>query len=324
MRGKTSLIFSDMDKTLIVYIDTDIGLGTPGAEIDDAAALMMLLNNPDIQIAGIGSVFGNVPVNDAVSNLCRFVNFFQRTDIPLGFGTDQPLEGDLGWFAEWQNGYGKTLPFEGSLPKSHSSDLLIDCIMKHPGKVTILALGPLTNLALAVKKTPEIVAKVKEVIAMGGTFGETTSPPEFNIHCDPTAADIVIHAGWSVTLLGLELTRKAVFSKADFMAINATGPATHLFKSQAAGWIERVEMMDWEKDGCALHDAVAAAHFLEKGLFKSVQADVWISTQMGPSWGIASIAETSTQPGIIRVIKEMDVEQCRKLIWNSIDMKREE
>ena len=312
-----------MDETPIVYIDTDIGLGTPGAEIDDAAALMMLLENPKILIAGIGCVFGNVPAKDAAANLARFVDFFGRSDIPLGLGADHPLEGDLDWFTEWQKGYGATLPYNRSLPEIHSSDLLINCVLKYPGKVTILALGPMTNITLAVQKFPGIVAMVKGVIAMGGTFGDDPASPEFNIHCDPAAADIVIHAGWPITLLGLEITRKAVFSKTEFFTIKGADPATRLFKSQAEGWIDRVESMGWEMDGCALHDAAAAAYLLDKGLFKAIQADVHVSTQAGPTWGISSIQEKSTSSGKIQVIKEMDVERCRKLIWESINQKRE-
>ena len=323
MWQKTSLIFSAMDETPIVYIDTDIGLGTPGAEIDDAAALMMLLDNPKILIAGIGSVFGNVPVKDAFANLGRFVNFFGRSDIPLGLGANRPLEGDLAWFAEWQRGYGKTPAYEGFLPEIQSSDLLINCILKYPGRVTILALGPMTNLALAVQESPKIAALVKEVIAMGGTFGKDAASPEFNIHCDPAAADIAIHAGWPVTLLGLEVTRKAAFSKTEFMAIKDAEPAARLFKSQAEGWIDRVGSIGWEKDGCALHDAAAAAYLLDQGSFKAIQAEVHISTEKGSNWGKTSIKEKSSSSGKIQVIKEMDVEHCRELIWKSINRKRE-
>lgn len=323
MWRQTPLIFSTMNETPIVYIDTDIGLGTPGAEIDDAAALMMLLKKPNIHIAGIGSVFGNVPVKDAVSNLTRLVNSFGRADIPLGYGADHPLEGDLAWFAEWQKEYGKTMPCVGSLTDTASSDLLIECVLKNPGKVAILTLGPMTNIALAVQKSPEIVDVVKEVIAMGGSFGENLTSPEFNIHCDPAAANIVIHAGWPFTLLGLEVTRKAVFSKADFMAIKGTDPATLLIKNQAAGWIERVVSMGWEKDGCALHDAVAAAYFLDKTVFKAVQADVQVSTQKSSTWGITSINESSFPSGKIQVIKDMDIKRCREMIWKYIDNKRE-
>ncbi|MDP2964848.1 MAG: nucleoside hydrolase [Pelolinea sp.] len=303
----------------IVYIDTDIGLGTLGAEIDDATALMMLLHNAAIQVVGIGSVFGNVPVKDSAANLARFVKFFKRDDIPLGFGADHPLEGDLAWFDGWKQGYEKTLSYEGELPRTNSCDLLIDCVRKYPDQVSVLTLGPMTNIALAIQKSPEIISKVKEVIAMGGSFDECPSSPEFNIHCDPVAADKVIHTGWPVTLLGLEVTRKASFTKAEFLALKDADPATALLKSQAAGWIDRVASKGWEKDGCALHDAVAAVYFLDKGLFKTVQVEVHVSMEKGASWGMTYIKEASSISGKIRVVKEMDVKRCRKMIWASIN-----
>jgi purine nucleosidase len=312
-----------MNDKRIVYIDTDISLGTPCAEIDDASALMMLLNDPDIHIAGIGSVFGNVPVLDATINLARFVGFFGRNDIPLGFGVDHPLKGDLTWFEDWKNAYGKTLPYEGSLPVISSCDLIIDCILKFPHQISILSLGPMTNIALAVQKSPEIAANVKEVIAMGGSFDENPVFPEFNIHCDPVAARTVLQAGWPVILLGLEVTRKAAFSKAEFTSLKDNDPATALFKNQAAGWIDRVESMGWEKDGCALHDAVTAAFFLDKDLFKAVQADIIVTTEKGSRWGITTISETTLTTGKIQVIKEMDVKRCREMIWKSVMGKRE-
>jgi len=312
-----------MSETPIVYIDTDIGLGTPGAEIDDAAALMMLLDNPKILIAGISTIFGNVPVKDAAANLARFVEYFGRSDIPLGMGADRPLKGDLAWFAEWQKGYAKTPPYKGILPEIQASDLLIDCVLKYPGRLTLLALGPMTNIAIAVQKSPEIIAKVKAVIAMGGTFGKDSATPEFNIHCDPAAADIAIHAGWPITLLGLEVTRKAAFSRTEFTAIKSVNPAACLFKSQAKGWIDRVEMMGWEKGGCALHDAAAAAYLMDNSLFKAIQADVYISTQEGSTWGISSIKESRSSSGKIQVVNKMNVENCRDLIWKSINQKRE-
>jgi purine nucleosidase len=284
---------------------------------------MMLLDNPKILIAGIGSVFGNVPVKDAAANLARLVNFFGISGIPLGLGADQPLEGDLAWFAEWQKGYGKTPPYECRLPEIQSSDLLINCVLNYPGRVTILALGPMTNIALAVQKSPEIAALVKGVIAMGGTFGKESVSPEFNIHCDPAAADIVIHAGWPITLLGLEVTRHAAFSKSEFMAIKGTDRTARLFKSQAKGWIDRVGSMGWEKDGCALHDAAAAAYLLDQGSFKAIRVEVHVSTQKGTTWGETSIIEKSSSAEKIQVIKEMDVERCRELIWRSINQKRE-
>lgn len=302
----------------IVYIDTDIALGTPGAEIDDAAALMLLLASPGIQIAGIGSVFGNTSVANVTANLARFLNYFNRDDIPLGHGAENPLAGNLDWFKEWQSGYGQTPPYTGKLPEVSACDLLIDTLHQFPNQLSILALGPMTNLAQALQKSSQIIQLVREVIAMGGSFDEHPSSPEFNIHCDPVAADRVIHAGWPVTLFGLNITRQASFTSRQFAALSSCHPALDLLKRQASFWIERVTAMGWDTNGCALHDAVAAAYFLDDTLFKAMPAKVNVNTKPGKSWGTTQIQENKAENNNIKVVKEVDAERCRDLIWSSI------
>ena len=220
----------------MVYLDTDISLGTPGAEIDDFAALLMLLRSPQIELAGIGSVFGNAPVQDVDVNLARLLSGLDRADVPTASGAAAPLQGNMDWFAEWQAGYGATPPFDFPRPNQSSAELLIDLARAHPGELIILAIGPLTNLALALRRAPEIAGQVARVIAMGGLFN--TVNPEFNIHCDPTAAQAVLQAGWPLTLLGMEITRQMAFSHAAFAALPEANPAMRLFKGQAEGWID--------------------------------------------------------------------------------------
>ena len=309
-----------MDK-LFIYIDTDLSLGTPGAEIDDGAALLMLLHNPAVEIAGIGSVFGNVPVNNATRNLARLLKMGGRTDIPLALGAAGPLEGDMGWFGEWQSDYGATLPFEGyEEPRESAADLLVRLANAYPDQLSVIAIGPSTNLALALEKDPEIAFKVKQVVAMGGSFGSQPQAPEFNVHCDPSATRRIVAAEWPLTLLGLDITRQAAFSRAKFAALPGSDPLLGLLKEQAAGWITRVESMGWEKDGCSLHDAVAAACLLQPNLFNSVPVEVEISDGSRLPVGTTLINPVPRSQGsTTRVVSAVKAKKVRDFIWSFID-----
>jgi len=305
-------------KDFLVYLDTDISLGTPGAEIDDGAALFMLLGSPRVTLGGIGSVFGNAPVEDVDANLARLLQMLKRTDIPLATGAGAPLQGDLGWFADWQAGYGPTPPCAHVKPAKTSSQLLIELARAHPGQVIVLAIGPLTNLALALESSPEIAGLVKAVIAMGGSFNSREA--EFNMRCDPAAAQMVLQAGWPLTLLGLEITRRIAFSRAEFAALAESNPAIRLFKEQAAGWIKRVETMGWEKDGCALHDAAAAACLLRPELFSEQPARVTVSDGRDLPEGATVLEPARAGDGQnLSVITQARVAECRKLIWSFIE-----
>src|SRR5687768_7597948 len=184
-----------MDKKL-VYVDTDIGLGTPGAEIDDGAALIFLLRNKSINIVGAGSVFGNVPIQDAALNLDRLFTWLGGNHIPLGLGAERPLIADTTWFESWQSAYGKTLPWDIRPTTYLAANLIIHAIRTNPEQVSILSLGPMSNLALAVRLDPAIIPLTREVIVMGGSFNIQNPTPEFNVHCDPEAAQIVFNSGW--------------------------------------------------------------------------------------------------------------------------------
>ena len=308
-----------MDK-LLIYIDTDLSLGTPGAEIDDGAALLMLLRNPAVEIAGIGSVFGNVAVGNATRNLARFLEMTGRTDIPLAQGAAGPLEGDMDWFGEWQAGYGATLPFAYNEPQESAADMLVRLARAYPEQLNVIAIGPSTNLALALEKDPDIAFKVKQVVAMGGSFGSQPQAPEFNVHCDPSATRKICAADWPLTLLGLDITRQAAFSRTRFAALPESDLVITLLKQQAEGWITRVESMGWEKDGCSLHDAVAAAYLLQPDLFHSVPVEVEISDGSRLPVGTTLINPVPRSQGsTTRVVSTVKAKMVRDFIWSFID-----
>jgi inosine-uridine nucleoside N-ribohydrolase len=302
----------------LVYVDTDVGLGTPGAEIDDGAALIFLSRHQSVEMLGAGSVFGNVPLPDASLNLDRLLTWLDGGHIPLGLGAEGPLLAEMTWFESWQSEYGGTLPWTFQMPTELAANLIIQTIRTHPRQVSILALGPMTNLALAVRLDPGIVPLTREVIVMGGSLDIQNSAPEFNVHCDPEAAQIVFNAGWNVHLLGLNITRRVHFSRRDFASLRDGNLAVELLHAQAPGWIDRMEEMGWEQDGCALHDAVAAAYLVEDTIFQTEEACVEVELTDPNLRGITRFSSPAQGKPVVRVITGVDTLKCRDLIWSHL------
>ena len=306
-----------MNKKL-VYVDTDVGLGTPGAEIDDGAALIFLLRNKLIEVIGAGSIYGNVPLHDAALNLDRLLSWLGGEQIPVSRGAEKPIIGDMAWFETWQSGYGKTVAWNTRAANYLAANLIIQTIYANPGQVSILSLGPMTNLALAVHLDPSIVPLTREVIVMGGSFNVQNPEPEFNVRCDPEAAQIVFSAGWNVHILGLDITRRVHFSRREFSSLPSGNLAVELLRAQAPGWIDRVEAMGWEQDGCALHDAVATAYLVDDTIFQTEQTCVEVELWNPESRGITRFSPVTENGSMVKVITDMDTVKCRDLVWSHL------
>lgn len=301
---------------MLVYVDTDISLGTPGAEIDDGAALAVLLRAAPSAVAAVGCVHGNVSVQSVAHNAARALHML-GADVPLGRGAEQPLVEDKRWFTDWQKGYGPTPPHpvDESLP--HAVDLLIRTVREAEDPVTLLAIGPLTNLALALRLAPDIAGRVAQVITMGGSF--TPDPqPEFNTHCDPEAAHIVLSAGWPVRMLGLELTRQIAFTRGMFAALPDGDPLAALLKGQAEGWITRVEGEGWEQGGCSLHDAVAAVALLHSEWFEFAEAEVDVILHPENQRGITRLSTPTGSGPTVQVATAMQHDAVRDFIFAAL------
>ena len=306
-----------MNKKL-VYVDTDVGLGTAGAEIDDGAALIFLLRHQSIEVVSAGSVFGNVPLPDADINLDRLLTWLGGEQIPRGRGAEKPLIEDTAWFESWQSAYGETQSWDAQPARYLAANLIIDNVRKHPGKISILSLGPMTNLALAVRLDPNIIPLTHQVIVMGGSFNVQNPEPEFNVRCDPEAAQIVFSSGWNVHILGLDITRRVHFSRRDFSSLPDGNPAVEFLRQQAPGWIDRVEKMGWEQDGCSLHDAVAAAYLIDETIFQTEKAVVEVELMNPNSRGVTRFSPTTGNDAVITVVSGIDTYNCRELIWSQI------
>ena len=249
-----------------VIIDTD-----PGT--DDALAIFLALKSPELKVEALTPVAGNVPLDLTLPNALRLLEIAGRTDIPVAAGASKPLVRRLvtASYAHGENGLGGVVfPDPKTKPVSERApDLIRRLIRSAPSAISMIALGPLTNLALAFQADPQLPGMIPNLTLMEGSLsgGNVSPSAEFNIYVDPEAAAIVFRSGVPITMVGLDVTRKAMVREQDIQALEAgAGPV-----SQAAGRIVRATMTRMRKanspaPGPAMHDSLAVATFIDPSL----------------------------------------------------------
>ena len=197
-----------------VIIETD-----PGT--DDAIAIVLALQSPELAVQALTVVAGNVTADQGVDNARRIVSLVHRCDVPVAAGAKGPLvvplvTGSEAWHGK--NGLGDVQLPEPNCPldRRWAPDLIIEMVRAAPHQLTLITLGPLTNIALALEKDPGIIPLVKQIVMMGGSIsgGNVTPAAEFNIYVDPEAAQVVFKAGWPVTMVGLDVCRVTLLTRA--------------------------------------------------------------------------------------------------------------
>ncbi|MDQ7820182.1 MAG: nucleoside hydrolase [Armatimonadota bacterium] len=250
-----------------MIIDTDPG-------IDDAMAIVLALASPDVRVEGLSIVFGNTSAEQGARNALAVLETAGRPDIPVAIGARKPLVRPYhgrGAVVHGSDGLGETGLGNGRpVPNLRSIDFLISRIAQTPGEISIVALGPLTNLALAVSAEPRLAQWTREVVVMGGavsTRGNATPVAEANIHNDPEAARIVFHAGWPVTLVGLDVTHQVVMTPEDLRRLAAAQtPVTRLITAITPFYMEGYRRR-MGIDGFYVHDPTAMVALIAPALF---------------------------------------------------------
>ncbi len=280
-----------------IIIDTD-----PGQ--DDAVAILLALGSPqDIEVLGITAVAGNVPLALTQLNARKICELAGRPDIKVFAGADRPL---LLKPKTAENVHGKTGLDGIDLPdpvmplqEGHAVDFIIDTLRSEPsGTVTLCPLGPLTNIATAFRRAPDIVERVQEIVLMGGAYfevGNTTPTAEFNIAVDPHAAAIVFGAGVPIVVMPLDVTHKVLTSPARNQAFRDLGTPAGEAVAAWTGFFERWDMAKYGSEGAPLHDPCVIAYLIRPGLFSGRHINVEIETAspltMGMTvadwWGIS-------------------------------------
>ena len=261
-----------------VIIDTDPG-------VDDAFALMLSMRSPELKIEGITPVAGNVPLDLTLPNALRMVEIAGHTDIPVAAGAKAPLMRRLvtATYAHGENGLGGTVfPEPKTKPVAqHASEFIRQTVRKYPNEITLLTLGPLTNIATALNSDPELAAMVRGLVMMGGSLsgGNITPAAEFNIYVDPEAAKIVFQSGIPITMVGLDVTRKTSLTEEHARTLEgAQNPI-----SQAAAKIARNAIQHTRErgflNGPNMHDSLAIAAFLDPSILKFEDYYVDVETE---------------------------------------------
>ncbi|MBK6468694.1 MAG: nucleoside hydrolase [Rhodobacter sp.] len=262
-----------------IIIDTD-----PGQ--DDAVAILLALASPDeIEVLALTAVAGNVPLPLTQRNARTIVELSGR-DVPVFAGCDAPLKRKL---VTAEHVHGKTgldgIPLPDpvlALQDTHAVDFLIESLRHNaPGSVTLCPLGPLTNIATAFDRAPDIIPRVAEIVLMGGAYfevGNITPAAEFNIYVDPEAAEIVFKSGVPLVVMPLDVTHKALTSRAWVEEMRGLGTPVGRAVASWTDFFERFDTAKYGSEGAPLHDPCVIAYLIEPGLFSGRHVNVEIET----------------------------------------------
>ncbi len=271
-----------------IIIDTD-----PGQ--DDAVAILLALASPEeIDVLGITAVAGNVPLSLTQKNARIVCELAGKPDTKVFAGCDTPISRKL-VTAEHVHGKtgldGPTLPDpEMELADGHAVDFIIDTLRSEPeGTVSLCPLGPLTNIATALTKAPDIASRIQEIVLMGGAYfevGNITPTAEFNIYVDPEAAKIVFACGAPITVMPLDVTHKALVTKPRNDAFRALGTPVGVAVAEMTDFFERFDKEKYGSQGAPLHDPCVTAYLIKPELFTGRHINVEIETSSDLTLGM--------------------------------------
>lgn len=295
-----------------IIIDTD-----PGQ--DDAVAILLALASPeDIDVLGITCVAGNVPLDLTSKNARIICELAGKPDVPIYAGCDRPMGRDL---VTAEHVHGKTglngpvLP-DPTMPlqDGHAVDFIIDTLRQSaPKSVTLCALGPLTNIATAFEKAPDVTLAVQEIVLMGGAYfevGNITPTAEFNIYVDPQAADITVKSKIPIIVMPLDVTHKALVTPPRNDAFRALGTPVGTAVAQMTDFFERFDKEKYGSDGAPLHDPCVMAYLINPDLFAGRHINVEIETQSELTMGmtVADWWRVTDRPANALFVKDIDAD----------------
>jgi purine nucleosidase len=298
-----------MTKKVILDVDTGV---------DDALGILLAVGSGEMEVLGITTVNGNVSLDQATLNTCKVLQLLgMEQQIPVIKGANKPLLRTT-YFehrVHGKDGLGGALSdmqVHMYAAEGHAVDFIIEQVKQHAGEVTLIMTAPLTNLAMAVMKYPDLIHQVREVVVMGGVvqgFGNVTPTAEYNMYVDPEAAKIVLHAGFpAITLVGLDVTRKALLTEEHIRSLGDT-PIGRYVKESTADYMQRYQ----ERNGvraCALHDPLAVGVALNKELVttRHYYVDVETRSELCDGQTVCDFQNRLAKPANIHVCMEVSAD----------------
>lgn len=289
--------------TTKIIIDTDPG-------VDDALTFLFALASAEIQLEALTSVHGNIGIENTTRNALSVLELAKASHIPVARGCEVPIISRS--YLSGKNVHGKKGVGNAELPEpkskvihQHAIDFLIEKVNAQPKQISIFSIGPLTNIALAIRKEPEFVKNVKELVIMGGSIkqgGNVTPVAEFNIFTDAHAAHIVFHAGIPIKLIPLDVTHQCLLTSDDVEKINQiNSPIARFIKHATDVYLDFYRKHGI--DGCALHDPLTLATIIAPELLKFEEYYVGVDFSGGVSHGntFADLMNVSQKPANMQV-----------------------
>ncbi|MET7362180.1 nucleoside hydrolase [Streptomyces sp. NPDC005562] len=248
---------------------------------DDAIAMLLAHGNPDVELVAVTTVVGNQTLEKVTRNALSVARIANITGVPFAAGCPRPLVRDVETAPDIHGESGIDGPVMPeptlALDERHAVDLIIDTVMAHePGEITIVPTAGLTNIALAARKEPRIVERVREVVLMGGGYhtGNWSPVAEFNIKIDPEAAHIVFNESWPVTMVGLDLTHQALATPEVVERIGKVGTAPALFVNELLDFFGAMYLEAQGFDAPPVHDPCAVAYVIDPSVMTVRKAPV--------------------------------------------------
>jgi purine nucleosidase len=305
-----------------VLLDTDLAMGAPGSDIDDGFALALALADPGMSVELVTTVNGNTDVDTATRLTGELLARLGRANIPVVRGAGAPVRGA----GRGRGGHRA----EVGAPRGHAAVEIAERVLAEPGELTVLAIGPLTNVALALLLEPAVAGAVREIVVMGGVFLRHTNiaamPGEFNIWCDPDAAAVVFDSGAPLRCVGLDVTMQVRLTDDD-AARMATGgrPFGAFAGSRTREWIAHCDAGNpgavAEHGSCAMHDPLAVAAVTHPELLTWQPARVTVETASPVTRGVtvADLLTTDQPPEAnCRIATAVDSAAFRELFLSRI------
>ncbi|MGB7876136.1 MAG: nucleoside hydrolase [Anaerolineales bacterium] len=304
-----------------IIIDTDPG-------VDDALTFLLALASPEIQLEALTITQGNVTVETGTRNAVAVLELLNASHIPVAQGCSLPMVGPLLASDVVHGGSGlgdAKLPEPAIQPvPQHAIDYLIERFLAEPGEISLFAIGPLTNVALAIRKEPGFAESVRELVIMGGAIregGNITPQAEFNIYTDPHAAHIVFQSGIPMTLIPLDVTHKCMLYAEQIEQLNQTETPIARFVADATATYVNFTESKTGVPGCALHDPLTLATIIAPDLLTLEKHYVDVDISSGPSLGstFADFYHTTGKPANVKVALDVHGEEFVKLFLQRIE-----